>query len=112
MNLKIAFIGYDEQQTRTYFREMAELNKDQIKSYDPGQGRIVLLDGTEIFRVTPGTRCFYIYLDQIIIADDHRRRCQVARFRELAALSYNLTRSRVPPELQWQHYDLDAEVRA
>ena len=110
MSLKIAFIGYDEKQTRTYFRELAELNRDQIKLCDLRQGRIVLLDGSEIYRVTPGSRCYYMYLDQVIVADDRRRMRFVNRGRDLAALAYNLVRSRVPPEFQWQHYDLDAEV--
>ena len=110
MSLRIAFIGYDEKQTRTYFREMAELNREQVAFRDLSQGRIVLSDGTEIYRVSPATQFFNLYLDQVIIADDRRRRCQVARHRELASLSHSLIRSRVPPEFQWQHYDLDAEI--
>lgn len=112
MSLRIAFVGYNEEQTRTYFREMVELNREQVAFCDLSQGRVVLLDGTEIHRVPPATQFFNLYLDQVIIADDRRQRCQVARYRELAALSYNLIRSRVPPEFQWQHYDLDAEVSA
>lgn len=112
MSLRIAFIGYNEEQTRTYFREIAELNREQVAFLDLFQGRLVLIDGTEIYRVSPGARVFHLYIDQVIIADSRRGRCQVARHRELAALSYNLIRSRVPPEFQWQHYDLDAEVSA
>ena len=108
MSLKIAFIGYDEKQTRTYFREFAELNREQIRLCDLRQGCIVLLDGSEIYRVTPGSRCYYMYLDQVIVADDRRRMCSINRRRDLAALSYNLMRSKVPPEFQWQYYDLDA----
>ena len=112
MSFRIAFVGYNEEQTRTYFREMAELNREQIAFYDLSSGRIVLLDGTEIYRVSPATQFFNLYIDQVIIADSRRGRCQVARHRELAALSYNLIRSKVPPEFHWQDYDLDAEVSA
>lgn len=110
MSLRIAFIGYDEKQTRTYFREFAELNREQIKLCDLRQGRIVLLDGSEIYRATADSRFFYMHLDQIIIADDRRRMCSFNRYVDMAALAHNLVRSRVPPEFQWQYYGLDAEA--
>lgn len=109
MKLRIAFMGYDEAQTCTYFRELAERNSEQIGFCNLAQGRIVLLDGSEILRVSPGIRFISARFDQIIIADDHRRHCEIKNHTALAIISQRLAFSPVPPEFQWQIYDLDAE---
>lgn len=108
MSLRIAFIGYDEKQTRTYFREMAELNWKQISMRNLRLGYIVLLDGTEIIRVSPAVRHVNAHFDQVIIADDRRKRCEIENRALFACLALNMSGSPVPPEFRWQHYDLDA----
>ena len=110
MSLRIAFTGYNENQTRTYFREMAELNREQIGICDFSQGRIVLKDGTEIIRICPGVQLIYLPFAQVIIADDSRRNATVKIRNVLYILAQRLMHSRVPPEYQWQYYDLDTEV--
>lgn len=110
MSLRIAFIGYNENLTRVYFREMAELNREQIGICDLSQGRIILKDGAEIIRISPDVRRINLPFDQVIIADDSRRNATVKNNSILFILAQRLLHSRVPPEYQWQYYDLDTEV--
>ena len=110
MSLRIAFVGYNEELTRNFFREMAELNREQIGICDFSQGRIVLTDGTEILRVSPAVRYVSVRFDQVIIADDGRKQCEIQNYALFARIAHNMSGSPVPPEFQWQHYDLDAEV--
>lgn len=110
MSLRIAFVGYNEEQTGTYFREMAEQNWEQIGIRNLRLGHIVLLDGTEIIRVSPAVRYINVHFDQVIIADDHRKRCEIENRALFARLAMNMSGSQVPPEFRWQYYDLDAEV--
>ena len=110
MSLRIAFVGYNEDQTRSYFREMAELNRDQIGICDLSQGRIVLRDGTEILRISPSVRFVSLNFDQVIVADDHRKHCETKNCAVLTIIATRMTWSLVPPEFRWQYYDLDAEV--
>lgn len=110
MSLRIAFIGYDENQTCTYFRELAELNSERIGICDLSQGRIVLRDGTEILRISPNVRFVSLNFDQIIISDDSRNSAAVKNHSLLCILAQRLLRSSVPPEFRWQYYNLDAEV--
>lgn len=112
MSLRIAFIGYNEELTRTFFREMSELNREQISFRNLQQGRIVLLDGTEILRVSPSARFVSVNFDQVIIADDRRRHCEIKNSAILTILAHRMVPSPVPPEFKWQYYDLDAEVGA
>lgn len=110
MRLRIAFVGYNEEQTRSHFREMAALNRKQINMHNLEYGRIVLRDGTEIIRVSPAVRYINVPFDQVIIADDHRKRCEIENRALFARLAMNMSGSQVPPEFRWQYYDLDAEV--
>ena len=110
MSLRIAFVGYNEDQTRSYFREMAELNSEQIGICDLSQGRIVLRDGTEILRISPNVRFVSLNFDQVIIADDNRKHCEIKNCTILTIIAARMTWSPVPPEFRWQYYDLDAEV--
>ena len=110
MSLRIAFVGYNEELTRNFFREMAELNREQIGIRNLQQGRIVLLDGTEILRVSPAVRYVSVPFDQVIIADDRRKRCEIENRALFARLALNMAGSPVPPRFRWQYYDLDAEV--
>lgn len=50
MAYKIAFLAYTEKNARKFFRQFAEDNREQIHTYDGHLGRIVLKDGTEIWR--------------------------------------------------------------
>lgn len=112
MSLRIAFIGYNEELTRNYFRQMSELNREQIIMCSLLQGRIMLIDGTEILRVSPNVRFVNGCFDQVIIADDRRRNCEIKNRVVLSTIASGMSFSPVPPEFRWQYYDLDAEVGA
>lgn len=111
MALEIAFIGYNEAQTNTYFVDFAAVNADQVRRFDRRGGVIILKDGTRITKVTPapgflkGRR-----FDQVILADDRRMEILERRAPELWALLLCCERSDVPPDFWFQTYDLDAEV--
>ena len=111
MALHIAFIGYDERQTRIYFEELAVVNADQVARFDRRQGRILLRDNTEITLVSSDPRflCGRRF-DQTIVADDRRRLLPLKRWPELVELNRCMSRSEVPEEFRWITYDLDAEV--
>lgn len=75
MALTLAFIGYNEEQTRRYFDEFCTINYDQIW-FDGRRvhlGMVELLDGTQIYRV-PSDRHKIVGLrpDQIVVACDRR----------------------------------------
>lgn len=111
MALDIAFIGWNEAQTRIYFEDLAVVNADQVRRYDKREGIILLRDGTRITRVVPvpsftvGRR-----FDQIIVADDRRLSIIDRRYPEILELIRCCERSVVPVDFRIQHYDLDAEV--
>ena len=71
--LTLAFIGYNEAQTRQHFIEFARVNTDQVSHFDDREGRIRLTDGTLILRV-PNDRHRLIgcRFDQVIVAVDRR----------------------------------------
>lgn len=50
MAYRIAFLAYTEMSARVSFRSFAEDNREQVHIYDARMGRIVLKDGTEIWR--------------------------------------------------------------
>ncbi len=110
MALNIAFIGYDERQTRIYFEELAVVNADQVARFDRRRGQILLRDGTQITLVSsapdflPGRR-----FDQVIVADDRRRLVFIKRWPEFAELERCMDQSPVPEEFRLLLYDLDAE---
>lgn len=106
--LVIAFIGYNEKQTNTYFREFAEVNADRVARFDQRAGRILLKDGTEITRVSSDP----VFLkgrrfDQVIFADDCRFMGVYRRGPEVYALNMCCAGSVVPEEFRWQFYLLD-----
>ena len=111
MALNIAFIGYDERQTRIYFEELAVVNVDQVAHFSRTRGQILLRDGTQITLVSsapdflPGRR-----FDQAIVADDRRLMITFKRWPELAELDRCMEMSPVPEGFRWLFYDLDAEV--
>ena len=110
MGLRIAFIAPTARMTSYCFKDLAEQNKDQISMCDLLRGRIVLLDGTEIRCLHPGDRLLGYALDQVIVAEDcYRRVGEINYYQDIQALTYCLRASRVPPEFQWQHYDIDTD---
>ena len=109
--LKIAFIGFNTEQTHAALLQLAVDNADQVKSYDRRRGRIVLTDGTEIMAVPTadpvalnGRR-----FDQIIIADDWRLEIMHHLRAELRALDWCCQHSSIPEEYRLQIYDMDEE---
>ena len=73
MALRLAFIAYNEEQTRRYFAEFKEINQDQIWGFDPVNGCIRMVDGTTIYRVSDNpSRLAGSRFDQIIVACDRR----------------------------------------
>lgn len=113
MAYKIAFIGYNEALTNTYFVDLAAVNADQVARFDRRAGRIVLRDGTTITKVLPCPEFLRgKQFDQVIVADDRRRRAFFRRAPEIAELVRCMRHSEVPEEFRWCVYDLDAEVAA
>ena len=112
MAYNIAFIGYNEAQTRTYLCDLARVNADQVRYFAPRNGLVILEDGTTITAVKPvpeflrGRR-----FDQVIVADDRRMNVFGRRAPEMRELDRCMAGSRVPEDFRWQLYDLDAEVR-
>lgn len=111
MPYNIAFIGYNEEQTRMSLEDLARVNADQVLRFDRRHGQVILKDGTTIIRVVPvpeflkGRR-----FDQVIVADDRRMNVVVRRYTEIMELGRCMADSIVPPHFRWQFYDLDAEV--
>ena len=111
MAYSIAFIGYNEEQTRRYLEDLAAVNADQVRRFDRRNGCITLKDGTTITRVLPvpdflrGRR-----FDQVIVADDRRLQVFDRRYPEMMELNRCMGGSIVPEHFRWQLYDLDAEV--
>ena len=110
--LEIAFMGYDAQQTKAAFQRFARDNQEEIRTDLLKMGLLTLKDGTRITAITPGTAgsgiCAYKY-DQLILADDSRKRIYSARWREISLfLQTAMDRSCVPEEYKILFYDLDA----
>lgn len=111
MAYKIAFIGYNEEQTRRYLEDLAVVNADQVYRFDRRNGQVIMRDGTTITRVLPspaflkGRR-----FDQVIVADDRRLNVLERRYPEIMELGRCMVGSIVPEHFRWQLYDLDAEV--
>lgn len=111
MAYKIAFIGYNEEQTRNALDDLVRHNADQISSYDRRRGVVKLQDGTTIYKILAIPEFLAgRYFDQAIVADDHRRLVYQARWPVLYELARRMERSEVPEGLRWIFYDLDAEV--
>ena len=111
MAYKIAFIGYNEEQTRRYLEDLAIVNADQVYSVDRRSGCVTLKDGTTITAVKPVPEFLYgRRFDQVIVADDRRLNIIDRRYPEIVALDRCMADSIVPVHFRWQIYDLDAEV--
>ena len=110
MSYKIAFIGYNETQTRLYFDDFVKQNIEQVQVLDLKNGILTLKDGTIITTVKPVPE-FYRgrKFDQVIVADDHRGLVTQRRFPELWELERCMESSVVPHLFRWILYDLDAE---
>ena len=111
--LEIAFMGYDTQQTKAAFQRFARDNQEEIRTDLLKMGLLTLKDGTRITAITPGTAgsgiCAYKY-DQLILADDSRKRIYSARWREISLfLQTAMDRSCVPEGYKILFYDLDAQ---
>ena len=110
--LILAFIGFDEAQTRRYFAEFANVNADQVLDFDDLRGCIRLRDGTLIQRVPNNP--FHVmghHYDQIIVADAGRRvhKWPMRRWELLFELCNRLSGFLVS-EQALIYYDLDSEV--
>ena len=82
MALNLVFIGYNEEQTRRYFREFLEINKDQVQDYTFVGNSVMswfcptsirLQDGTVIRRAPNSLDGLDgLRFDQVIVACDRR----------------------------------------
>ena len=112
MAYKIAFIGYNEEQTHRYLEDLAVRNADQVHRFDKRKGCVTLKDGTTITAVKPVPEFLHgRRFDQTIVADDRRLDIIGRRYPEIVALDRCMNGSEVPEHFRWQFYDLDAEVR-
>ena len=113
MALEIAFLGYNEEQTRQFFKQFAEDNRDQVHGCNFTQGYMQLKDGTKIRRVSAdpawirGRR-----FDQVIVADDLRYHTFFNRWDELEELERRCAGSVIPEEFCVQFYIIDEEAPA
>ena len=112
-NLEIAFMGYNAQQTRLAFIQFARTNVEEIAEYSRTWcDYLKLKDGTRIKGITPervrrGTDGYRF--DQLILADDSRRKIFIDCGDAIDALLYGaLAHSYVPEEYKILFYDLDA----
>ena len=110
--LEIAFMGYNTPQTQAAFQQFARDNQEEIRTDLLKMGLLTLKDGTRITEITPGTagRGIREYkYDQLILADDSRKKIYSARWREISLfLQTAMDRACVPEEYKILFYDLDA----
>lgn len=112
MPLRLAFIAYNEAQTRWYFKEFRWVNRDQVEVYSELLGKILLKDGTIIQRVPASLHTLDgLHFDQIIVARDRRGEYVWSQHRIelLHELMRRMTCGRVPAEYAVIYYDLDSE---
>lgn len=113
--LKLAFIGYDEEQTRRFFAEFAKVNSDQVSNFHERNGRILFKDGTVVHRVHHARGCLIgCHFDQVIVAVDRRGvyNWPEERFVLMHEVRERMSRSCVPDQFLTIIYDLDSEVKA
>ncbi len=108
--LKIAFVAWNAEATCILLESLAIDNADQVKRYDRSRGRVILKDGTEIYGVHGNRLLDGLYFDQIIVADDYRRRTFYVCNGLLKALENRCLLSDVPEEYRYQLYDIDKEA--
>ena len=106
--LRIAFVGYNERVGAEQFRQFAFDNAEQIRTAKFVTGKIELLDGTIIKRVTPynvvldGMR-----FDQIILAVDGVGTLLTRQYELLRLLDYRCSHSCVPEQFRFLLYCTD-----
>ena len=106
--LRIAFVGYNERVGAEQFRQFAFDNAEQIRTAKFVTGKIELLDGTIIKRVTPynvvldGMR-----FDQIILAVDGVGMLLTRQYELLRLLDYRCSQSCVPEQFRFLLYYTD-----
>lgn len=111
MAYKIAFIGYNEEQTRRYLEEFVMINNDQVRHFNRRDGIVYLMDNTTITAVKPIPEFLRARrFDQTIVADDRRLNVFDRRYPEFMELERCMAGSIVPEHFRWQLYNLDAEV--
>jgi hypothetical protein len=111
--LTLAFIGYNEEQTRRYFVEFARVNSDQVSYFNDREGRIRLTDGTLILRApNDRNRLMGCRFDQVVVAVDARglREWSDARCELLNAVRERMWCSCIPRRFLTIVYDLSSKV--
>lgn len=111
--LTLAFIGYNEEQTRRYFAEFAKANADQVSRFNDRAGWVLLMDGTVVRRVHyDRNRLMGCQFDQVIVAVDRRGvyNWPEERFVLMREVYERTSRSCVPDQFLTIVYDLDSEV--
>ena len=107
--LVLAFIGWDEENTRRYFRLFAYDNAGQIYHADHNRGVLRFRDGSIVRRISPAWfgRLDGYRFDQIILADDSRMMLKGYHCALLRELIYRCCCSDVPEEFRFIHYNTD-----
>ena len=107
--LVLAFIGWNEECTRRYFRLFANDNAEQIYHADHDRGVLRFYDGSVVRRISLSWvgRLDGYRFDQIILADDSRLMMKEYRCSELRELNYRCCCSNVPEEFRYIHYNID-----
>ena len=107
--LVLAFVGWDEECTRRYFRLFAHDNAGQIYHADHDRGVLRFRDGSIVRRVSPAWvgRLDGYRFDQIILAEDSRLMLKGYRCALLLELNYRCCCSDVPEEFRFIHYNID-----
>ena len=112
MALKLAFLGFNQEQTWRSFEELARENRGPRTRFYRVAGLLILDDGTEIHRISspyPDSLRGRRY-DQVILADDRRMNLLGYRRAEIRELSRCMAGSPIPEEFRWIVYDLDWQV--
>lgn len=121
MALTLVFIGYNEEQTRRYFKEFIEINKDHVQDYPLTRNTatswvcptsVRMKDGTLIRRAPNSlTGMSGLRFDQVIVAADRRGTAGWTAHRQEMLWELGVRRSRwlVDDEFGFIYYDLDSE---
>lgn len=107
INLRVAFLGYNLEQTKIAFNDFVRENIDQIRDYDLAKGTAELFDGTVVWRVDDEkSRIFGNHYDQYILADDKRKEILFRQKEKIFYLKERTTRQ-VPEDYIMIWYDFD-----
>lgn len=106
--LRIAFVGYNERVGAEQFRQFALDNAEQIRTAKLVTGKIELLDGTIIKRVTPYNAVLNgMHFDQIILAVCREGTLLTRQYELLRLLDYRCSQSCVPEQFRLLLYCAD-----